>query len=232
MDFITGLPTTQKGNDSIWVIVDHLTKSAHFLPVETTNRLPQYADRYIAKIVRLHGVPRTIVSDRGSQFTAHFWERLQKGLGTKLVYSTAYHPQTSGQTAPPAPLRSPRYRPPSTVLLVRVSSRLPECSASVDLPLPPLVFLHFQALELCLDAVNLLHPSLTRAGARKAAFAADPHHHATIGAGELGPELPWPRNQYCWVRNGEVRLLVMTVSPDTSPAARTPSDSATIAWCG
>jgi hypothetical protein len=98
MDFIIGLPTTQKGNDSIWVIVDRLTKSAHFIPVKTKYRPPQYADRYIAEIVRLHGVPKTIVFDRGSQFTAHFWEQLQKGLGTKLVHSTEYHPQTSGQT--------------------------------------------------------------------------------------------------------------------------------------
>lgn len=98
MDFITGLPASQKGNDSIWVIIDRLTKSAHFLPVKTTYRPPEYADRYIAEIVRLHSVPRTIVSDRGSQFTAHFWEHMQKGLGTKLVHSTTYHPQTSGQT--------------------------------------------------------------------------------------------------------------------------------------
>ena len=79
MDFITGLPTTLKGNDSIWVIIDRLTKSAHFLLVKTKYRPPQYADCYIAEIVRLHGVPRTIVSDRGSQFIAHFWEQLQKG---------------------------------------------------------------------------------------------------------------------------------------------------------
>jgi transposase InsO family protein len=98
MDFITGLPTTRKGNDSIWVIVDRLTKSAHFLPVQTRYRPPQYADLYIKEIVRLHGVPKTIVSDRGTQFTAHFWERLQQGLGTKLMHSTTYHPQTSGQT--------------------------------------------------------------------------------------------------------------------------------------
>jgi len=98
MDFITVLPTTQKGNDSIWVIIDHLTKLAHFLPVKTTFRPPQYAERYIAEIVRLHGIPKTIVSDRGSQFTAHFWEHLHKGLGTSLVRSTAYHPQTDGQT--------------------------------------------------------------------------------------------------------------------------------------
>jgi hypothetical protein len=72
MDFITRLPVTQKGNDSIWVIVGRLTKSAHFLLVKTTYRPPKYADIYIAEIVRLHGIPRTIVLDRGTQFTAHF----------------------------------------------------------------------------------------------------------------------------------------------------------------
>jgi transposase InsO family protein len=98
MDFISGLPTTQKGHDSIRVIVDHLTKTAHFLPVKADYRPPQYAEKYIAEIVRLHVIPKTIVSDRGSQFTAHFWEYLYKGLGTSLIRSTAYHPQTDGQT--------------------------------------------------------------------------------------------------------------------------------------
>jgi transposase InsO family protein len=97
MDFITGLPTTQKGHDSIWVIVDRLTKSAHFLPVKTTFRPPQYAERYIAEIVRLHGIPKTIMSDCGSQFTSYFWEHLYKGLDMSLIRSTAYHPQTDGQ---------------------------------------------------------------------------------------------------------------------------------------
>jgi hypothetical protein len=72
MDFITGLPTTQKVHDSIWIIKDRLTKKAHFLLVKTDYRPPQYAEKYIAEIVRLHGIPKTIVSDRGSQFTAHF----------------------------------------------------------------------------------------------------------------------------------------------------------------
>jgi hypothetical protein len=98
MDFITGLPTTLKGNDSIWVIVDRLTKLAHFLLVKNAFRLPQYAEKYIAEIVQLHGIPKTIVSDRGSQFIAHFWEHLHKGLGTSLVRSKACHSQTDGQT--------------------------------------------------------------------------------------------------------------------------------------
>jgi hypothetical protein len=81
-----------------WKWDDISTKTAHFLPVKADYRPPQYAEKYIAKIVRLHGIPKTIVSDRGSQFTAHFWEHLHKGLGTSLIRSTAYHPQTDGQT--------------------------------------------------------------------------------------------------------------------------------------
>ncbi|WVZ74755.1 hypothetical protein U9M48_022898 [Paspalum notatum var. saurae] len=97
MDFVVGLPRTQKGYDSIWVIIDRFTKSAHFLPVKTVYRANTYAELYIAKIVSLHGVPRTITSDRGSVFVSRFWEQLQNALGTKLIHSSAYHPQTSGQ---------------------------------------------------------------------------------------------------------------------------------------
>ena len=98
MDFIVGLPPTQKNFDSIWVIVDCLTKSAHFIPVRIDYRPHQYAELYVTHIVHLHGVPTTIMSDRGSQFIAHFWEHLHKELGTNLVRSSAYHPQTSRQT--------------------------------------------------------------------------------------------------------------------------------------
>jgi hypothetical protein len=98
MDFIVGLPRTAKGYDSIWVIVDRLTKNSHFLPVKTDHPVTVYAQLYIARILSLHGVPKTIVSDRGPQFVSKFWEELHKSLGTKLLHSSAYHPQTSGQT--------------------------------------------------------------------------------------------------------------------------------------
>jgi hypothetical protein len=98
MDFIVGLPRTAKGYDSIWVIIDRLTKIAHFLPVKTDHPVTVYAQLYIARILSLHGVPKTIVSDRGPQFVAKFWEALHNSLGTKLLHSSAYHPQTSGQT--------------------------------------------------------------------------------------------------------------------------------------
>ncbi|WVZ94299.1 hypothetical protein U9M48_040205 [Paspalum notatum var. saurae] len=90
MDFIVGLPRTQSGFDSIWVVVDRLTKVAHFIPVKTT-----YSG---GKIVCLHGVPKKIVSDRGTQFTSHFCKRLHKSMDTKLNFSSAYHPHTYGQT--------------------------------------------------------------------------------------------------------------------------------------
>ncbi|WVZ84762.1 hypothetical protein U9M48_031753, partial [Paspalum notatum var. saurae] len=97
MDFIVGLPPTQKGYDSIWVVIDRFTKAAHFLPVKTTYRAKQYAELYISRIVALHGVPLTITSDRGSLFVSRFWEHLQTALGTTLIHNSAYHPQTSGQ---------------------------------------------------------------------------------------------------------------------------------------
>jgi hypothetical protein len=98
MDFIVGLPNTSQKHDSIWVIIDRLTKTAHFLPVHTTYSTKKYAEVYLDQIVRLHGVPKTIISDRGPQFIARFWEQLQSALGTKLIRSSAYHPQTDGQT--------------------------------------------------------------------------------------------------------------------------------------
>ena len=96
MDFITGLPRTRSGYDSIWVVVDRLTKVAHFIPVKTTYTSVKLAKIYMTRIVCLHGVPRTIVSHRGTQFTSKFWNQLHHTLGTRLEFSTAFHPQTDG----------------------------------------------------------------------------------------------------------------------------------------
>ncbi|XP_075478823.1 uncharacterized protein LOC142519676 [Primulina tabacum] len=85
MDFVVGLPRTQKGYNSIWVIVDRLTKSSHFLPVKTTYSMTQYAETYVQEIVRLHGIPVSIVLDRDTRFTSEFWKRERKMLGTELV---------------------------------------------------------------------------------------------------------------------------------------------------
>eukprot|EP00253_Pinus_taeda_P016528 PITA_16528 len=98
MDFIIGLPKSKKGNDSIMVVVDKLIKSAHFIPVQSTYREAQVVNIFMQNIFRLHGLPKTIISDRDVKFTSAFWRTLFEGLGTQLRFSTAYHPQTDGQT--------------------------------------------------------------------------------------------------------------------------------------
>jgi hypothetical protein len=92
------LPIPSLRHDSIWVIIDRLTKTTHFLPVHTTYNAKKYAKIYLGQIIHLHGVSKTIISNRGAQFIACFWEQLQHSLGTKLIRSSAYHPQTDGQT--------------------------------------------------------------------------------------------------------------------------------------
>jgi hypothetical protein len=98
MDFIVGLPRNRDGYDSIWVIVDRLTKVAHFIPVKTTYSRAQLVELYMSRVVYLHGVPKKIVSDRGTQFTSRFWKRLHESMDTKLNFSSAYHLQTDSQT--------------------------------------------------------------------------------------------------------------------------------------
>ncbi|KAD4180450.1 hypothetical protein E3N88_29041 [Mikania micrantha] len=98
MDFITKLPRTPRGFDSIWVIVDRLTKSAHFLPIREDYKMEKLSTLYINEIIARHGTPTSIISDRDSRFTSRFWQSLQKALGTRVNLSTAYHPQTDGQS--------------------------------------------------------------------------------------------------------------------------------------
>ena len=92
MDFVTGLPVTPRKNDAVWVIVDRLTKSTHFIPVRMTMNLETLAELYVKEVVRLHGVPKSIISDRDPRFTARFWESLHKALGSDVNLSTAFHP--------------------------------------------------------------------------------------------------------------------------------------------
>ncbi|GJW47665.1 putative reverse transcriptase domain-containing protein [Tanacetum coccineum] len=98
MDFITELPRTPSGYDLIWVIVDRLTKFAHFLPMKETDSMEKLTQLYLKEIVCRHGVPISIISDKDSRFASRFWKSLQRALGTKLDMSTAYHPQTDGQS--------------------------------------------------------------------------------------------------------------------------------------
>ncbi|GJU19337.1 putative reverse transcriptase domain-containing protein [Tanacetum coccineum] len=98
MDFVTKLPRTSSGHDTIWVIVDRLTKSAYFLPMREDYKMERLARLYLNEIVSRHGVPISIISDRDSRFTSRFWQSMQEALGTRLDMSTAYHPQTDGQS--------------------------------------------------------------------------------------------------------------------------------------
>ena len=98
MDFVSGLPRTRSNHDAIWVIVDRLTKSAHFLAIRMTYSLDRLAQLYIREIIRLHGAPLSIVSDRDPRFVSKFWRSLHSAMGTRLKFSSAYHPQTDGQS--------------------------------------------------------------------------------------------------------------------------------------
>ncbi|KAJ0755697.1 putative nucleotidyltransferase, Ribonuclease H [Helianthus annuus] len=98
MDFVTGLPRSQRGNDTIWVIVDRLTKSAHFLAIKEKDKFSTLADIYMKEVVSRHGVPTSIISDRDARFTSELWQAMHKSFGSRLDMSTAYHPQTDGQS--------------------------------------------------------------------------------------------------------------------------------------
>ena len=91
MDFITGLRLS-RGHDAIWVIVDRLTKTAHFLPIRETWPVSRLVDVFMRQIVRLYGVPKTIISDRDGRFTGRFWQQVHEALGMRLHFTTTYHP--------------------------------------------------------------------------------------------------------------------------------------------
>ncbi|MCO5554442.1 hypothetical protein L7F22_007972 [Adiantum nelumboides] len=96
MDFVTGLPTVQGDNDSIMVIVDMLTKVSHLLPVKKTDTASYISRLFVKEIFQLHGLPKRIIRD--AKFTSKFWKALFEALGTQLCFSSAYHPQSKGQT--------------------------------------------------------------------------------------------------------------------------------------
>ena len=97
-DFMTHFPRTSRGHDAVWVIVDLFNKSAHFLVVRMTFTLEEFYRLYIREMLRLHGVIVSIVSDQDTKFTAHFWKSFQRVMGTQLMLSTAFHPQTNDQS--------------------------------------------------------------------------------------------------------------------------------------
>ena len=97
MDFVIGFPKSKHGNDAIFVVIDRLTKVAHFLPIKESITAAQLAELYTSRIVSLHGILELISLDRGSIFTSKFWDSFQKAMGTNIRFSTNFHPQTSGQ---------------------------------------------------------------------------------------------------------------------------------------
>nr|GFA59719.1 reverse transcriptase domain-containing protein [Tanacetum cinerariifolium] len=98
MDFVTKLPKSSQGYDTIWVIVDRLTKSSIFVPMRETDPMEKLARMYLKEVVARHGIHVSIICDRNPRFTSNFWKSLQKALGTSLDMSTAYHPKTDGQS--------------------------------------------------------------------------------------------------------------------------------------
>ncbi|GKF68734.1 putative reverse transcriptase domain-containing protein [Tanacetum coccineum] len=98
MDFVTKLQKTASGQDMIWVIVDRLTKSAHFLPTKENDSMEKLTRQYLKEVVSRHGVPVLIISDRDGRFVSQFWQSLQEAFGTQLDMSMAYHPETDGQS--------------------------------------------------------------------------------------------------------------------------------------
>nr|GFC39018.1 reverse transcriptase domain-containing protein [Tanacetum cinerariifolium] len=122
MDFITKLPNTTNGYDTIWVIVDRLTKSAHFLPMRENDPMEKLMKLYMKEVVTRHGVPVSIISDRDGRFTSLFWRALHKALGTRLDMSTAYHPETD--EVGDAQLTGPEIIHETTEKIVQIKSRI------------------------------------------------------------------------------------------------------------
>nr|GEY53304.1 reverse transcriptase domain-containing protein [Tanacetum cinerariifolium] len=124
MDFITKLPKTTNGYDTIWVFVDRLTKFAHFLPMRENDPMKKLMKLYMKEVVTRHGVPVSIIFDRDGRSTSLFWKALHKALGTRLDMSTAYHPETGSQKVGDAQLTGPEIIHETTKKIIQIKSRI------------------------------------------------------------------------------------------------------------
>nr|GEV65435.1 putative reverse transcriptase domain-containing protein [Tanacetum cinerariifolium] len=144
MDFVTKLPRTSSGHDTMWVIVDRLTKSAYFLPMREEYKMDMLSKLYLNEIFARHCVPISIISDRDSLFTSRFWQTMQEALGSRLDMSTAYYPQTDGQKVRKGQLIGPELVPETTENFSQIKDRLKaarDCQKSyVDKRRKPLKF--------------------------------------------------------------------------------------------
>ncbi|GKB39278.1 putative reverse transcriptase domain-containing protein [Tanacetum coccineum] len=123
MDFVTKLPRSYQGYDTMWVIVDRLTKSAIFTPMRETDPLDKLARLYLKEVVTRHGIPVSIICDRDPRFASNFWRSLQSALGTNLDMSTAYHPQTDGQIGE-AQILGPELIQETTEKIIQIKQRM------------------------------------------------------------------------------------------------------------
>ena len=155
MDFVTGFPKSRKGNDAIFVVIDRLSKVAHFLPVKETISASQLAKLYTARIVSLHGVPLEISSDRGSITTSKFWASFQKAMGTNLLFSTAYHPQTSGQVERVNQILEDMLRACVISFGMKWEECLPSPSSPTTTAIKPVWAWHLLKLNMVADAEHL-----------------------------------------------------------------------------
>src|SRR4051812_45692098 len=130
MDFVLGLPRTRNSKDSVFVVVDRFSKMAHFIPCNKIEDASHIANLFCRQILRLHGVPKTIVSDRDVKFLSYFWKTLCAKLGIKLLFCSAYHPQTDGQT-------EVTNRTLSTLLRVLIKKNIKEWEECLPIPSMP-----------------------------------------------------------------------------------------------
>ncbi|XP_052483008.1 uncharacterized protein LOC128036156 [Gossypium raimondii] len=173
MDFISGLPLTPTKKDSVWVIVDRLTKSTHLILVRMDYSLQKLAKLYISEIVRLHGVPFSVISDRDPRFTSQFWKKLHEAPGSRLDFSTAFHPQTNGQSQRKKILGFSRKSKlsPQFVGPYRILKCMEPVAYQLELP-PKLVYIY-----------NVFHVSILRL------YRSDPFHVVSIEEIDIRPDL-------------------------------------------